>query len=119
MAMQGANRHHDNQRRITALEKTVTDLARRQNNLMEERENKTIDEGDELGRVWAERLRTRFADLETKRRTKEAELEELRSIAESEQPQQPELLDLTESRPARSEVKPRASEATRYRVRHP
>jgi site-specific DNA recombinase len=94
MAKQGTHEHHDHQRRIAATEKTITDLARRQDNLMDERETKTINDGDEIGRAWAERLRARFGDLENQRRAKQAELDALRIIAEREQPQQPELLDL-------------------------
>jgi site-specific DNA recombinase len=61
---------------------------------MEEQEAKTIDDNDDVGRAWAERLRARFVDLENQRRAKLAELDELRIVAEREQPQQPELLDM-------------------------
>ena len=47
-----------------------------------------------VGRAWAERLRARFVDLENQRRAKQAELNELQIVAEREQPQQPELLDM-------------------------
>lgn len=94
LAKQNNHERHNHQRRITALEKTITDLARRQDNLMEERETKTLNTNDDIGQAWAQRLRTRFADLETQRRTKQAELDELRLTAEREQPQQPDLLDL-------------------------
>ncbi|MGH3624609.1 MAG: recombinase family protein [Sciscionella sp.] len=92
LGQKGSHEQHDHQRRIAAIEKSIADLARRQDNLMEERETKTID--DDIGRAWAERLRTRFADLESQRRTKRAELDALLVIAEREQPQQPDLLDL-------------------------
>ncbi|WP_158853155.1 recombinase family protein [Saccharothrix deserti] len=94
LAKQGTSRRDDHQQRIAAIEKTIADLARRQDNLMDERETRTLDDGDEIGRAWAERLRARFADLENQRRAKQAELDELRTTAEREQPQHPELLDL-------------------------
>ena len=91
---QDTHEHQEHKTRITAVEKAIAELGRRQDNLMEEREAKTLDDNDEVGRAWAERLRTRFADLENQRRTKLAELDRLRSIAEREQPQKPELLDM-------------------------
>lgn len=94
MAKHGIHERHDHQRRIAATEKAITDLTRRQDNLMDERETKTIHDGDEIGRAWAERLRGRFGDLENQRRAKQAELDTLRINAERDQPQQPELLDL-------------------------
>lgn len=94
MAKQGTHEHQDHKKRIAAVETTIAELGRRQDNLMDEREAKTIDNNDEAGRAWAERLRARFADLENQRRAKLAELDELRIVAEREQPQQPELLDM-------------------------
>jgi hypothetical protein len=94
MAKQGTHEKQDHKKRIAAIEKTIADLGHRQDNLMDEREAKTIDDNDEAGRAWAERLRARFADLENQRRTKVAELDELRIVSEREQPQQPELLDM-------------------------
>lgn len=47
------------------MEKSIADLTRRQDNLMDEREANNIDDGVEMGRAWAEWLRARFADLET------------------------------------------------------
>ncbi len=94
MARHGTHAHHDHQRQIAAMEKSIADLARRQDNAMDEREARTVDDNDEIGRAWAERLHSRFADLENQRRTKQAELEQLRITADREQPQQPELLDL-------------------------
>lgn len=94
MAKQGIHEQQDHQKRIAAIEKAIAELGRRQDNIMDEREAKTIDDNDEAGRAWAERLRARFADLKNQRRTKLAELDELRIVAEREQPQQPELLDM-------------------------
>jgi hypothetical protein len=94
MDKQGTHEGQDHKKRIAAVEKTIAELGRRQDNLMEEREAKTLDDNDEVGRAWAERLRARFADLENQRRAKQAELDQLRIVAERERPQQPELLDL-------------------------
>jgi len=94
MAKQGIHERQDHKKRIAAIEKAIAELGRRQDNLMDEREAKTIDDNDEAGRAWAERLRARFADLENQRRAKLVELDELRIVAEREQPQQPELLDM-------------------------
>ncbi len=94
MAKQGTHERQDHKKRIAAIEKAIAELGRRQNNLMDEREAKTIDDNDEAGRAWAEQLRARFANLENQRRAKLAELDELRIVAEREQPQQPDLLDM-------------------------
>jgi site-specific DNA recombinase len=73
MAKQGTHERQDHNKRIAAIEKAIAELGRRQDNLMDEREAKTIDDNDEA---------------------KLAELDELRIGAEREQPQQPELLDM-------------------------
>ncbi len=84
---------HDIEQRIAAIEKTITDITRRQNNLLDERETRTITDGDEIADAWAERLRRRFTDLETDRRTKQTELDTLRERAAREQPHQPDLIE--------------------------
>ena len=86
-------RQNDEQaRRIAALQKTVTDLARRQDNLLQERETGSAVHDDPAARAWAERLRARFADLETQRAAKQGQLEQLQREAERNQPQDPALL---------------------------
>ncbi|MGW0252170.1 recombinase family protein [Nocardia goodfellowii] len=83
---------HDTEQRITAIEKSLTEIARRQDNLLDERESRPITSGDELADAWAERLRHRFAELEQQRRTKHAELETLRQQAARHQPDEPDLI---------------------------
>ncbi|WP_240759457.1 recombinase family protein [Phytoactinopolyspora endophytica] len=80
-------------RRIAALQKAIADLMKRQNNLLEERESGTADPDDPAARAWADRLRTRFADLEAQRAAKQAELEQLQHDAERDRPPDPSLLD--------------------------
>lgn len=52
MVKRGTHERHDHQRWIAAMEKSIADPARRQDNLMDEREAKTVDNNDEIGRAW-------------------------------------------------------------------
>ena len=85
--------HSQHEQRIAALEKTVTNLARRQDNILDEREAASTDTNDPATRAWAERLRARFTELEKERLTKQTELDQLRASAHQTQTQKPELLD--------------------------
>ncbi len=85
--------HHDTQARIAAIEKTLNDIARRQDNLLEDRESRSATTGDEMADAWAERLRRRFAELEQERRTKTGQLEKLREQAARQQPDDPDLIE--------------------------
>ncbi|MFE9327190.1 hypothetical protein ACIHDR_37125 [Nocardia sp. NPDC052278] len=78
--------------RIAAIEKTVAEITRRQNNLLDERESRSFSSGDEIADAWAERLRHRFAELEHERRTKNTALEALREQAARRQPNEPDLM---------------------------
>lgn len=79
--------------RITAIEKTVAEITRRQDNILDERESRPITSGDDLADAWAERLRRRYAELEQQRRTKNDELKTLREQAARQQPDEPALLE--------------------------
>lgn len=81
MSQRDIRQNNEQSRRIAALQKTISDLARRQDNLLQERESGSADRDDPAARAWADRLRARFADLETQRATKHIELERLQREA--------------------------------------
>ncbi len=82
------------EQRIAAIEKkTIAEITRRQNNLLDERETRNFTTGDEIADAWAERLRHRFAELEHERRTKNTALEALREQAARRQPNEPGLIE--------------------------
>ncbi|MGW4771300.1 hypothetical protein ACWEO2_25055 [Nocardia sp. NPDC004278] len=55
--------------------KTIAEVTRRRNNLLDERESCSTSNGGEVADAWVERLRHRFAELEHKHRTKNTELD--------------------------------------------
>ncbi len=90
---QSTSKGHDLEQRAAAIEKTLSDITRRQDNLLAELESRPITGDDELSQAWAERLRRRYTELEKERRSKNGELDTLREQAARQRPDEPALLE--------------------------
>lgn len=75
---QSSSKGNEIAQRITAIRKTVAEITRRQDNVLDERESSPITSGDDLVEAWDEQLRRRCVELEQQRRTKTDELKSLR-----------------------------------------